>query len=79
MEPAYLIQVVREALAREEGELGVCVEVLRHAVFLTGTVPSEERRSRLEALVRGLCSAYLVGNEIRVSPPAAAGAPEALP
>jgi osmotically-inducible protein OsmY len=79
MEPAYLIHLVREAIAREEGELGVGVEVLRRAVFLRGTVPSEERRSRVESVARALCGAYLVVNEIRVSPPAAAGAPEALP
>jgi hypothetical protein len=79
MEPAYLIQLVREALAREEGELGVGVEVLRRAIFLIGTVPSEERRTRLGAVARGVCSAYLVVNEIEVRPPAAAGVPEALP
>jgi osmotically-inducible protein OsmY len=78
MEPAYLIQLVRDALAREEGELGVGVEVLRRAVFLTGTVPSEERKSRLEAVARGVCAAYLVVNEIRVCPLAAPGSPEAL-
>jgi osmotically-inducible protein OsmY len=78
MEPAYLIQLLREAFAREEGELGVGVEVMRRAIFLRGTVPSEERRSRLEAVARGVCGAYLVVNEIRVHPPAAAGLPEAL-
>jgi osmotically-inducible protein OsmY len=79
MEPAYLIQRIREAFVREEGELGVGVAVLQRAVFLSGTVPSEERRSRLEALARGVCGAYLVVNEIRVRPPGPAGLPEALP
>jgi hypothetical protein len=53
--------------------------VERCAVFLRGTVPSEERRSRIEAVVRAVCSAYLVVNEIRVSPPVGAGLPETLP
>jgi osmotically-inducible protein OsmY len=79
VEDQYLIQLLRETFARDEGELGVGVEVLRRAVFLTGTVGSEERRSRLEAVARGVCSAYLVVNEIRVRPPAAAGSPEPLP
>jgi osmotically-inducible protein OsmY len=79
VEPPYLIELVREAFAREEGELGVGVAVVRRSVFLTGTVPTEERRLRLESLARGLCSAYAVVNEIRVRPPLAAETPEALP
>jgi osmotically-inducible protein OsmY len=60
--------LLREAFAREEGELGVAVEVQRRAVLLTGTVPSEERRSRLEDVAQRVCSAYQVVNEIRVRP-----------
>lgn len=79
MEPAYLIQLVREAFAREEAELGVRVDVLRSAIVLCGVVPCEARRARLEAIARAVCGAYEVVNEIGVRPPLAADAPETLP
>jgi osmotically-inducible protein OsmY len=79
VEPAYVIQLVREAFAREEAELGVRVDILQRAVVLCGVVPSEARRARLEALARAVCGAYEVVNEIGVRPPLAADAPETLP
>lgn len=68
MDSDYLVLRLREAFAREEGELGVAVAVQSSAVLLTGTVPSEERRSRLEDVAQRVCSAYQVVNEIRVRP-----------
>jgi hypothetical protein len=83
MQRVYVIQLVREALAREEGELAVRVEIVRNAILLRGTVPSEARRTRLGGVARALCAVesggYRVVNELRVRAPAAAGAPEALP
>jgi osmotically-inducible protein OsmY len=78
VEPAYVIQLVREAFAREEAELGIHVDVVQGAVLLRGTVANDLRRSRLEALARAVCGGP-VTNEIRVGPPLAAEAPEALP
>ena len=79
MEPAYLIQAVRDAFADEEGELGIDVVLCDGEVRLSGTVPCEQRRSRLEALARSVCGSYDVVNRIHVRPPEAPRAPEALP
>jgi hypothetical protein len=84
VEPAYLIQRVREALAREEGELGVRVEIVRDAILLRGIVASEARRARLLEVVREACDGespqnmYRVVNELCVQPLAAPETPEAL-
>jgi osmotically-inducible protein OsmY len=78
MQPAHLVSRIREALAREEGELGIGVEVLRRVVFLTGVVASEERRERAEVHARKLCGEYAVVNEIAVRGPRACALPEAL-
>jgi osmotically-inducible protein OsmY len=78
MEPAYLVGRIRDALAREEAELGIGVEVVGGAVVLTGIVPSEERRRRAGRAAHALCSGYALVNEITVRPPAAAGSVETL-
>jgi hypothetical protein len=78
MEPEYLVCRIRDVLAHEEGELGIRVEILRRVVFLTGVVSTEERRERAEAKARRLCGEYAIVSEIRVHPPRAAGAPEAM-
>jgi len=78
MQPEYLVQRICDVLAREEAELGIRVEVLRRVVFLTGSVPTEERRERAEARARRVCGDHTLVSEIRVHPPLRAGAPEAL-
>lgn len=77
-ELAYLIERLREALARVEGELGVSIELRGRSVVLSGTLACEERRRRVEALARRLCAPCRVLSEIRVDLPGAAGAPESL-
>jgi osmotically-inducible protein OsmY len=79
VEPTYLIQVLRAAFADEEGELGIDVVLREGEVRLSGTVPCEQRRSRLEALARSVCGGYDVVNRIHVRPPEPPGAPESLP
>jgi hypothetical protein len=84
MEPVYLIRIVREALAQEEGELAVRVEILRNDILLRGIVPSEARRTRLASVVRRVCGSseaggYRVVNEIRVRVPGTPATPEELP
>jgi hypothetical protein len=79
MEPAYLLTRIRTGIANGAGELGIGVEILRESVFLSGVVPSEERRRRIEALVRSLCDGCEVVNEISVRPPLAPDEPEPLP
>lgn len=74
----YLVQRVREALAREEGELGVSVVVTPGAVSLSGVVQSAERRARIESLCRALCEGYALANRIEVRPPVAPEAAERL-
>jgi osmotically-inducible protein OsmY len=78
MEPAYLVGRIRDALAREEAELGIGVEVVGGAVALTGVVPSEERRERAGRAAEPLCGGYALVNEITVRPPASPGAAETL-
>jgi osmotically-inducible protein OsmY len=79
VEPTYLIQTVRDAFAHEEGELAIGVVVRDGEVCLSGTVPCEQRRSRLEALARSLCDGYEIVNHIDVRPPEAPRAAECLP
>jgi osmotically-inducible protein OsmY len=72
----YLVQHVLEALAQDPrvSELHVDVTISGDRVFVTGTVPSEERRSVIEAVVAELVPDHAVTNHIRVEP--IAGPPE---
>jgi hypothetical protein len=79
MDPAYLLTRIRTGIAHGVGELGIGVEILRENVFLSGVVPSEERRRRIELIVRSLCDGHQIVNEISVRPPLAADEPEPLP
>jgi hypothetical protein len=79
MEPAYLLTRIRNGIASGTGDLGIDVEILHQSVFLSGVVPTEERRRRIETLVRSLCDGHEVVNEISVRPPLAPDEPEPLP
>ncbi len=72
----YLVQHVREALANDPrvSELHVEVTVTTDRVFITGTVPSEERREVIAAVVRELLPQHHVSNHVTVEP--ISGAPE---
>ena len=76
MDPAYLLTHIRAGIADGVGELGIGVEIQREIVFLSGVVPSDERRRRIEVLVRSLCEGHDVINEISVRPPQAPDEPE---
>jgi osmotically-inducible protein OsmY len=78
LDPTYLVTRLRDELARGEAELGIAVEVIHDSVFLTGIVPSEERRVRAEAAARRISVGYIVVNEISLCPPMAPGDPEVL-
>jgi osmotically-inducible protein OsmY len=66
----YLAQKVRDALAADPrvGELHVDVSIRGDRVFLTGTVPSEERREAIEDVVRQGLPTHEVANHITVEP-----------
>ena len=72
----YLVQHVREALANDPrvSELHVEVTVTTDRVFITGAVPSEERREIIAAVVRELLPDHQVSNHVTVEP--ISGAPE---
>jgi hypothetical protein len=79
VDAAYLLTHIRAGIADGAGELGIGVEIQREIVFLSGVVSSDERRRRIEILVRSLCEGHEVVNEISVRPPQAPDAPERLP
>lgn len=72
----YVVQHVREALANDPrvSELHVEVTVTADRVFITGTVPSEERREVIAAVVRELLPEHHVSNHVTVEP--ISGSPE---
>jgi hypothetical protein len=74
----YLEQRVRDALAREEGELGITVSVTPHAIRLSGVVQTPARRARVELLCRRVGAGYEVENRIEVDPPTEAESAETL-
>jgi hypothetical protein len=65
----YLEQRVRDALACEEGELGVTVSVTASGICITGVVQTRERRARIECVCRRIGNGYEVVNRIEVCPP----------
>jgi osmotically-inducible protein OsmY len=76
VDPAYLLTHIRAAVAETVGELGIGIEIQRQVVFLSGVVSNDERRRRIEVVVRSLCEGHEVVNEISVRPPQAPDAPE---
>ena len=78
-EDAHLVTLIRDALARGEGELGIDVIVDAGVVTLRGVVQTTDRRSRLEDLSRVVSQGLSVVNEITVRPPETPAAPETVP
>jgi hypothetical protein len=78
MEPTYLITKIREALAREAGELAVDILVKADSIYLCGVVSSAEQRERIEAAASPFCTSHELVNEIQILPPRTPEAPEAL-
>ena len=66
--PHYLVQRIREALAHDErvSELELQVKVVGSRVFLSGTVPTQERRDAVEEVVREVVPECDVRNETTV-------------
>ena len=72
----YLVQRVRDALAGDPriGELHIDVTIRGDRVFLTGAVPSAERRDVIADLVREVLPDHQVHNHVTVE--AISGSPE---
>lgn len=69
---AYLAEHVREALAKDPhlSELHVDVTIASGKVFLTGTVGSDDRRTRLTGVVQRVMPDHEVVNHTTVESPA---------
>lgn len=65
----YVAAHVQEALARDErvNEPELEVQVVGGRVFVTGVVPTEERRRAVEAVVRERCPDLEVENQTTVA------------
>jgi predicted RNA-binding protein with PUA domain len=69
-EPAdYIIQRVRDALAADErvAEMGVEVRIAAGKVFLTGQIPTEERRDAVGVVAGEVLPEYEIHNETVVT------------
>lgn len=66
--PQYLVQRVRDALARDSrvAELDVRVRVLGRRVYLQGSVTTTTRRDAASTVVRELLPEHEVYNELTV-------------
>ena len=66
----YVVQHVREALANDPrvSELHVEVTITGDRVFVTGAVPSEERREVIAMVVHELLPDHRVSNHVTVEP-----------
>lgn len=76
----YLIEHVHRALAQDPraGALDVDVTVAGGRVFLTGDVPTQERKDAISAVVAELLPDHEICNETSVATLAPAGEPEQL-
>ncbi|QIS04149.1 BON domain-containing protein [Nocardia brasiliensis] len=79
-QPQYLVAHLRRALAEDPrtAELGVHVTIRGEVVALDGEVATEERKRQLETVVREQLPRARIHNDVRVMPPSAPGASEAL-
>lgn len=66
--PHYLVQRVREALAHDPrvNELEVTVKIYGDRVYLSGQVPTDERRQAITAIAREVLPEHEVHNETSV-------------
>lgn len=69
VEDHYLVEQIRQALARDErvSELGLDVAVNDGVTTVTGTVSTSKRRDAVEQVVAELVPGYQVRNETRVA------------
>ena len=76
----YVIERVHRALAEDPrvGELNVDVTMAAGRVFLTGDVPTQERRDAIGEVVGELLPDHEVCNETTVAVLAPAGDPEGI-
>lgn len=76
----YLLAHVREALAQDPrvNDLNIQVNVAGKKLFLTGTVPTQERCKTIATVVRELLPDYEVHNELTVQSFEATGEMEKL-
>jgi osmotically-inducible protein OsmY len=79
-EPEYVVGHLQDALAHDPrvNELGVTVAVRGNRLFLTGTVPTAERRDGVGAVAAELAPQCDVVNEIAVGSYPEADVPEVL-
>ena len=68
--PEYILEKVRGALAEDPrvSELGLEVKLAGEKLFLTGSVPTDERRSAISEVAEEVCPGYEVHNETMVTP-----------
>ena len=66
--PHYLVQRVREALAHDErvSEMEIKVKIYGKRVFLTGLVPTKERKEAIDAVVAEVLPGFEVHNDTTV-------------
>jgi hypothetical protein len=66
----YVAQRVREALAEDPrvGELYVRISLAGDRIFITGMVPTEDRRRAITEVVAELCPGYEIANQTTVNP-----------
>jgi osmotically-inducible protein OsmY len=66
--PHYMVQRVREALAHDPrvNELEIKVKIYGSRVYLSGTIPTEERRAAIGEIVREVLPDHEVHNETSV-------------
>lgn len=74
----YVAAHAQEALARDPrvNEPELEVQVVNGRVFVTGVVPTDERREAVEAVVREVCPDFDVENRTTVARYPEAGEPE---
>jgi osmotically-inducible protein OsmY len=74
----YVAAHVQEALARDPrvNEPELEVQVVNGRVFVTGVVPTDERREGVEAVVREVCPDFDIENQTTVARYPEAGEPE---
>lgn len=69
VEDHYLVEQIRQALARDErvNELGLTVEVSQGVATISGTVSTQQRKDAVEQVVAELVPGYSVSNETTVA------------